>query len=135
MSRIKAMQQALDALLSHVSAYPHMDKGYMVDAREALREALTEDTLQQHATSYQEMEQSDPTDERTKLISRLRLGASILRDRGINEDFAAIADDAADMLGADAAWYAKGDRLMNASFSPLFSAGQWWADRPWGKKT
>jgi hypothetical protein len=131
----KVMQLALDALLSHVSAYPYMDKGYMVDAREALHAALAEDALQHHTDAYQMMEQPRPTCERNELINRLRLGASISRDRGINEDFAAIADDAADMLGADAAWYAKGDRLMNASFSPLFSAGQWWADRPWGKKT
>jgi hypothetical protein len=57
MSQIKAMQLALDALLSHVSAYPYMDKGYMVDAREALRGALAENAMQQHADAYQGMEQ------------------------------------------------------------------------------
>jgi hypothetical protein len=101
----------------------------------ATRDALAEDALQQHTDAYQMMEQPRPTCERDKLINRLRLGASISRDRRINEDFAAIADDAADMLEADAAWYTKGDKLMDAGSSPLFSVGQWWADRPWRKKT
>ena len=38
----------------------------------------------------------------TELIERLKLGASISRSRGINLDFAAIADKAADSLEAQA---------------------------------
>jgi chromosome segregation ATPase len=58
--------------------------------------------------SAEPLSESEPTvkdcstGERDKLIKRLRLGASISRDRRINEDFAAIADEAADMLEADA---------------------------------
>jgi hypothetical protein len=105
----KAMQLALEALTTADDCLSHLDTYYArivtncCDAAiDTLRGALAEDALQHHTAAYQEMEQPRPTCERDKLINRLRLGASISRDRRINEDFAAIADDAADMLEADA---------------------------------
>jgi hypothetical protein len=111
MNQIKAMQLALDALLSHVRAYPHMDKGYMVDAREALHAALAETSLQQHASAYQEMERFKPIGERAELIDGLRMNAA---HQGRNEKFGTqkLLLKAADMLVADAAWYQKGDALF-----------------------
>ena len=38
----KAAEMALDALRLYVTMYPQMDKGYMVDARETLRQALAQ---------------------------------------------------------------------------------------------
>jgi len=38
----KVMQMALDALETHAKQYPHMSKGYTVDAVEALRAALAQ---------------------------------------------------------------------------------------------
>ena len=38
----KAAEMALEAMELHVEMYPQMDKGYMVDAREALRTALAQ---------------------------------------------------------------------------------------------
>lgn len=43
-----------------------------------------------------------PSGERAALINLLKQGASISRDRNINLDFAKVADQAADMLAADA---------------------------------
>jgi hypothetical protein len=121
MSQIKAMQLALDALEKSVPNERLGDDDYCeigwkehADAAQALRDALAEDTLQQHTDAYQEMEQPRPTGERAKLINRLRLGASISRDRRINEDFAAIADNAADMLEADGKLCAQTMRMEDA---------------------
>jgi hypothetical protein len=74
------------------------------------------------------------TSERDELIDGLRMNAEY---QCRNEKFGTqkLLLKAADMLGADAAWYEKGDALLAAGFSPLFSVGQWWADRPWRKKT
>jgi hypothetical protein len=38
----EVMQMALDALETHAKQYPHMVKGYTVDATEALRAALAQ---------------------------------------------------------------------------------------------
>ena len=38
----KAAEMALDAMRLYVTMYPQMDKGYMVDARETLRQALAQ---------------------------------------------------------------------------------------------
>ena len=38
----KVMEMVLEAMELHVEMYPQMDKGYMVDAREALRQALAQ---------------------------------------------------------------------------------------------
>ena len=38
----KASLDALEAMETYVKQYPHMDKGYMLDAREALKKALIE---------------------------------------------------------------------------------------------
>ncbi len=42
MSLREAAQQALEALEDHAKQYPHMQKGYTVDAITALRTALAE---------------------------------------------------------------------------------------------
>jgi protein tyrosine phosphatase (PTP) superfamily phosphohydrolase (DUF442 family) len=41
-SYIDAMKQALEALELHAEQYPHMQKGYTVDAITALREAIAQ---------------------------------------------------------------------------------------------
>ena len=43
----KAAQQALEALEDHAKQYPHMQKGYTVDAITALRTALAEQPAEQ----------------------------------------------------------------------------------------
>ena len=51
----KAAEMALDALRLYVTMYPQMDKGYMVDARETLRQALTQpefDTPESHIVKW-----------------------------------------------------------------------------------
>lgn len=60
---------------------------------------------------------------REALIKRLRLGASISRDRRINEDFAGIADEAADMLEADERLNV-GDSRFEGWYSELQQAGK-----------
>ena len=53
----EAAQQALEALEDHAKQYPHMQKGYTVDAITALRAALAEDAMQRLTDVQQEMEQ------------------------------------------------------------------------------
>ena len=51
----KAAEMALDALRLYVTMYPQMDKGYMVDARETLRQALAQpdfDTPESHIVKW-----------------------------------------------------------------------------------
>ena len=51
----KAAEMALDALRLYVTMYPQMDKGYMVGARETLRQALTQpefDTPESHIVKW-----------------------------------------------------------------------------------
>ena len=64
----KAAEMALEALRLYVTMYPQMDKGYMVDARETLRQALaqpeqdwdllaaTQESLREHQARIQELE-------------------------------------------------------------------------------
>jgi hypothetical protein len=42
MNHIEAMKQALEALELHAKQYPHMQKGYTVDAITSLRQAIAE---------------------------------------------------------------------------------------------
>jgi hypothetical protein len=51
-----AARQALEALEDHAKQYPHMQKGYTVDAITALRAALAEEALQRLTDANQEIE-------------------------------------------------------------------------------
>ena len=51
----KAAEMAFNALRLYVTMYPQMDKGYMVDARETLRQALAQpefDTPESHIVKW-----------------------------------------------------------------------------------
>ena len=50
-----AMEQALEALEDHAKQYPHMQKGYTVDAITALRAALAEQSTE-HNPTFEELE-------------------------------------------------------------------------------
>ena len=50
----KAAEMALDALRLYVTMYPQMDKGYMVDARETLRQALAQSEQEHIECGYDE---------------------------------------------------------------------------------
>ncbi len=50
----KAAEMALDALRLYVTMYPQMDKGYMVDARETLRQALAQGEQEHIECGYDE---------------------------------------------------------------------------------
>ena len=58
----KAAEMALDALRLYVTMYPQMDKGYMVDARETLRQALA----QPEQEFYPDWDMIQPYHERIK---------------------------------------------------------------------
>ncbi len=49
MNHIEAMKQALEALELHAKQYPHMQKGYTVDAIASLRQAIAEAEKQEPA--------------------------------------------------------------------------------------
>jgi len=51
-----AARQALEALEDHAKQYPHMQKGYTVDAITALKAALAEEALQRLTDANQEIE-------------------------------------------------------------------------------
>lgn len=48
----EAMQFALEAMEDHAKQYPHMQKGYTLDAIEALREALAEPEPEQKPVAW-----------------------------------------------------------------------------------
>lgn len=50
-----AAQQALEALEDHAKQYPHMQKGYTVDAITALRTALAEQPAEQQPLTREEI--------------------------------------------------------------------------------
>lgn len=50
----KAAEMALDALRLYVTMYPQMDKGYMVDARKTLRQALAQPEQEHIECGYDE---------------------------------------------------------------------------------
>ena len=84
----EAMQQALEALVLHGQQYPHMVKGYCLDAITALREALAEQPAQQEPVAYMyDRARYGPTDLRGQQwlpeLSRLKPYTGDDRVRGL----------------------------------------------------
>ena len=54
---IEAMKQALEALELHAKQYPHMQKGYTVDAITSLRQAIAEAEKQEPVAVVQDLDE------------------------------------------------------------------------------
>ena len=99
----EAAQQALEALEDHAKQYPHMQKGYTVDAITALRTALAEQAEQ------------EPVEIEMPEYHSHGMGCG-LEDRGITDRYQAM----------EYGWYEAIDRVKEelANFGPLYTAPQ-----------
>ncbi len=119
MNHIEAMKQALEALELHAKQYPHMQKGYTVDAIASLRQAIAEAEKQEPAMRIDWWPSADTERYVVNMIewNRLPVGTLLYTTPQPQREWVGLTDEerleAAEIDGADE-WFWKVCKAIEA---------------------